>query len=235
MSSSGSLTGQETIQIGDAFSYVTNSPGWMGNCAKAGLFLLIPIAGILSLLSWERRIFEAYQRRDREIPAYTFDPGYGISVLVASLNIVPLIFVLYMVIAVIGAIVVFLGAGIESATNNSGAGGVIALVGMLGLYAALFVVIIFINLVMPELRRRGHKGEMGPLFSPGRSIAAVRSAPGQYGMLFLGTIIAGMAGGIGVIACYIGMLLTLPFSMAVSSVLYAQWDEVVRGRLGEGA
>lgn len=218
------------IQIGEAFSFVTNSPDWWKTCGKAGLFMLIPIAGAISLLGWERKVFEAYKRGDSSIPEYEFDVGYGVSTIVAALNVFPVVIIAVIIAAIIGGI----GGAVGGAIGGS-VGGILSLIAALVGGAIYLLTILFSTALAPELLRRGHKGEMGPLFSPGRSIAAVKSGPGIYFMLIVGTFVAGLAGGLGVIACYFGIFVTLPMSAAVRGALYAMWDNHVTSTLGPDA
>ncbi len=218
------------VEFGPALSGITSDPEWLKKYAMAGLFFLIPIAGPLAVLGWQRRIFEeARQGQTQMLPDLDFgnDISHGIPVLVAMLNLmVPmfvLIFGLMIVMAVFGAV----GAGIDSATDNSGVGSLFTTLGMLGSYAIMMLAIMLMNLAVPEIQRRGFNGEMTPLLSPMISVRAIMANPSAYLMVIIGLFIANMIGSIGVFACYVGMFLTLPMAMVMVTRLLAQWDAVV--------
>ena len=90
------------------------------------------------------------------------------------------------------------------------------------------VVIMGLQILIPEIQRRGYNGEMGPLFSPGASIRAVKSNPKAYFMTLIGLFVANFLGSLGAFACYIGMFLTLPFGHAMAAHILAQWDAIVQ-------
>ena len=85
-----------------------------------------------------------------------------------------------------------------------------------------------LQILIPEIQRRGYNGEMGPLFSPGASIRAVKSNPKAYFMTLIGLFVANFLGSLGAFACYIGMFLTLPFGHAMAAHILAQWDAIVQ-------
>ncbi|RME27186.1 MAG: DUF4013 domain-containing protein [Deltaproteobacteria bacterium] len=223
------------VDVGTALSGLTSDPDWLKKYALVGLFMLIPVVGPIAAMGWQRRVFEAARRGDTDtLPDLEFgeDIGRGVPVFVAMLNLALPIIVVGAIMAVLGIFVAILSGGIESATDNSGVGGLLGAVVMLGGYALMFVIIIAVSLFAPEIQRRGFRGEMAPLLSPGPSIAAIKNNLGAYGMVLVGLIVANFVSGLGAFACYVGVFFTMPIALVILARLIAQWDRVVEAQQG---
>ncbi len=218
------------VEFGSALSGITSDPQWLKKYGLAGVFMLIPVVGPIAVMGWQRRVFEAARQGDTEtLPDIDLgnDIGYGVPVFVAMLNLAVPMMVVAAVLVAVGILAALLGGGIESATDNSGVGGALSALVMLGGYAVMLVVIFAISLFVPEIQRRGFNGEMTPLLSPGQSIAAIKNNLGAYGMVLVGMLIANFISSIGAFACYVGIFFTMPIAMAILARLIAQWDAVV--------
>lgn len=225
------LTGSTPqVDIGLALKGLTADPQWFKKYAIAGLFLLVPIVGPIAWLGWLRRVYEAAREGDFEfLPEIEFseDLSLGIAPLVAMLNLMVPAMVMVFGVWIVAFGVLMVGSGVDQATDGSGVGGMIAGLTMLVLYGLMSVGILAINLLTPEIQRRGFNGEMTPLLSPGTSLRALVRSPGPYLMTLLGIFLANLIASVGVLACYIGMFLTMPMAMVVMARLLAQWDAVV--------
>jgi len=218
------------VDIGVVLKGLTSDPEWFKKYAMAGLVTLVPLVGMLVLVGWLRRVFEAARQGDYDtLPTLNFseDLSRGVAPFVAVLNLLLPFIVGLVGFGIVGAVVGVVGSAVDQGTNGSGAGGLLTMVMMLAMYAFLFVGIIAMNLAMPEFQRRGYKGEMTPIFSPGVSFRAVKRNLKPYVMVIVGLFVANLMSGIGVFACYIGMFLTMPMGMVVMARLLAQWDAVV--------
>ena len=228
------LTHQQTalsgtsIDIGAALEFAKSDPDWMKKCGMHGLVMLIPIAGFLALFGWGRKIFENAKNDERILPELDIggEISYGIPPLVAMLNPAAIILPLMIVIMGIG-----MAGGMISGVVGGDAGGIIGIVMMVitfGLYGVFMLLAFGLQLLTPEIQRRGYNGEMGPLFSPGSSLRAIKANPKAFVMTFIGLFVANFIGGLGVIACYVGMFLTVPFGHAMAAHILAQWDAIVQ-------
>lgn len=216
------------MDLGAAFRYPFADPGWLRKCAMAGWPILIPLVGIIPVLGWKRRVFEAVLRGEAELPEASLGEDFrlGVDPFITLLNPVPVLFVL--------AMVLFVPAGILSAVLGSIDGGnsPLALVGALFMMLAslVWVVVIFgVNIIMPELQRRGLGGERFPLMSPRASLGAVKANPKGYAFAFLGDFASGILGGLGIYACCVGFFVSFPLAHAISAHLLAQWQVSVDG------
>ena len=231
------LTHQQTalsgtdIDIGAALEFAKSDPDWVKKCGMHGLVMLIPVAGFLSLFGWSRKVYERARADERSLPELDIgtEVSHGIAPIVAMLNLAlvtfPLIFLMW------GALmVVSVGGGLVGSAGDTAAGiaSIVMLVLMLGLQVFFMVCMFAVGLLTPELQRRGYNGEMGPLFSPAASIAAIKGNPKAYLMTYIGLFVASFIGSVGMFACYVGALITLPFGYAMSAHILAQWDAIVQ-------
>ncbi|MCB9763537.1 MAG: DUF4013 domain-containing protein [Alphaproteobacteria bacterium] len=224
----GEVVGRDSVDIGEAIGFVFKDPDWTSKVLMVGLFSLIPIAGALAALGWQRRIFEAVRRGDPQpLPAIDFgdDLGRGVTPFVAVFTMA-----LVFMFVIIGAQILVIIPAVMGDAIGGAARDILGVVTMLfGLFALLLQLVgsIGINVVMPEIVRRGHRGESVPLLSPGQSIRAVRADPMSLLMVVVGWFVAGMIGGLGIWLCFVGMFLTMPVAFAVQAHLAAQWDQVL--------
>ena len=65
----------QPMDFGAVIQSPTRDPDWLRKCAIMGLFTLIPIAGGLNLLGWEKEIYR--QRRQNPSNMTLPEPGFG--------------------------------------------------------------------------------------------------------------------------------------------------------------
>ncbi|MFT4979409.1 MAG: hypothetical protein ACI8S6_005319 [Myxococcota bacterium] len=218
------------IDLAAAFEFARSDSDWVMKYVTHGAITLVPVAGALVYFGWGRRIYQRVRegRGHEGLPALDFggELSDGIAPFVALLNI----FAIVMPLMMVGWGALFaLGIG-ASILGDSGGGAVLGLVGMLGMlafYAMMFVVMIGVQVISPELTRRGYNGEMTPLLSFGRSIRAIRAQPKMYMMTFIGILLGNMIGSLGGLLCGVGVIFTAPFGHAMAAHVLAQWDSVV--------
>ena len=64
--------------------------------------------------------------------------------------------------------------------------------------------------------------QVGEAINPRKLLELVRAAPAAYLLTLLGIIIAGFVGGLGAIACGVGIIFTQAYAMAIQGHLYGQ-------------
>lgn len=209
-------------------------PGWLNKSLIMGLILLIPFAGISVIFGWAREIYDRRLRGEEGLPELHFGRqlSYGITPLLATLNIGLVLFAALLALgaagAAMGAVVQFLPSG----TLSQAAQGLFT-IAMFGSQFLAMALLFGLQFALPELMRRGFRGEAGPLFSPAASIAAIRAQPTGYITTFVGLIVAHLIGASGMFICYVGAVLTMPLGYAITADLLAQWDRLVRGGDGD--
>ncbi|MCB9777227.1 MAG: DUF4013 domain-containing protein [Alphaproteobacteria bacterium] len=221
-----------TVELGPALSGLTSDPQWLKKYGMAGLMLFIPLVGPLILLGWVRRVYEAAREDDIDtLPDVDFgaDLSHGVPPFAAMLNLMLPAMVMAMGVWFVATFVMIAASAASSSSSGdpNGALGLVMGLFMLGFYALLFAGILLMNVAVPEFQRRGFNGETLPLFSLGQSFRAVRAAPGAYLMVLVGLFVANAISSVGVFACYVGMVITVPMAMVVIARLLAQWDRVV--------
>jgi hypothetical protein len=65
-------------------------------------------------------------------------------------------------------------------------------------------------------------GQLGAAFRFNEVFGLVRAAPGAYFMVFLGSIVASIIAGLGLIACIIGVLFTAAYAYMINAHLWGQ-------------
>jgi hypothetical protein len=73
--------------------------------------------------------------------------------------------------------------------------------------------------------------ELGEAFKLGAIFGMVKDNLGTYGMVLLGGLVASLVASLGSIACLIGVLFTMVYSMAVNGHLWGQAYNVSAGGL----
>jgi hypothetical protein len=216
-----------SVDIGKAFTYMTSDPQWMNKVVIMGLVTLIPIAGYLVCFGWMREIFERVQEGRKELPALDFGTQLekGIAPFVAMLG--PM---LGMMFGMFGLQLLMLPFALlaEAAQGTAVQGVVGVVIGLLSLLITLVMMVgIFaISAAVPEVMRRGLRGEMMPILSPKASIAAIKNNASAYFMVLIGGFAFNMISQVGVFICFVGMFLTMPLAMVGLSHLLAQWDRI---------
>lgn len=222
-----SVPAATTVDIGQAFSYMTADPQWMNKVVIMGLVTLIPVAGYLVLFGWMREVFERAKEGRKELPALDFGTQLekGIAPFVAMLG--PM---LAMFVGIFGLQLLMIPFALlsEALRGTAVEGVAAALVGLLGILVTLVMMVAMfaISAVVPEVMRRGMRGEMMPVLSPKASLVAIKNNMSAYLMVLVGGFAFNMISQVGVMLCFVGMFLTMPLAAVGLSHLLAQWDRV---------
>jgi hypothetical protein len=195
-------------RLGRAFRYAFADPEWAGRYLIAGAILLIPVAGYLALLGWQRRVYEAVRRGERGLPApeLSRDINLGVPTFV---NVVVLggaaLLVMALVVIPLRALGVRAGAYFPEP-----------------IVGPLFVALVL--LVFPEILRRAlAAGDKAALLRPGLSLGVVRRQGRAYGVTVLGMVVAYLVAALGANVCCLGLVLTAPVGHVLAAHLVAEW------------
>jgi hypothetical protein len=210
------------MDFGLPFSFAFQDQNWFKKLAIAGLISLIPIIGWIYLLGWGLEITrQLIFREPVNIPENDFSKflGRGFKAFVISLvySIPSMIFQIPNSIVSVAA---------QNASNDDGSGalvgGMAAIAICSGLLAAIYGLLL--AFVMPAVYALFLKNneEIGAGFRFGEIFALIKKAPVAYLLAVVGGIIAGMISSLGVIACIIGLLITIPYSLLIMSHFYGQ-------------
>ncbi|MCC7130082.1 MAG: DUF4013 domain-containing protein [Anaerolineae bacterium] len=213
------------MEFGKAFSFVFEDQDWVKKIGIAGLLLIIPILGGLVVSGWALEVTRRVIHREAEVlPDWSKFGDY----LVKGLMLFVVGFVYALPIILLSACQ---QGGILFAQNN-GDDSLTGVIGVLSICISCVVILysIVLGFVIPAAYARlAVTGQIGSAFRFGEVIGLVRAAPSAYLIVFLGEIIAGFIGSLGLIVCVIGMFFTYAYAMAMMAHLWGQAYNVASG------
>ncbi len=217
------------MNFGQAFTYVFEDPDWAKKVLIPALIGIIPLVGQIFLLGWSLDITRrVMQQNPRPLPDLDFGRQLmdGLKAMVIGLVYAIPIIIIQVPISIVSA---------GLANNGSPDQNTVAtLFGIVSLCCGglIFIYSLLLAFYMPAAYANfiaNEKLSAGFRFS--EIIALLRAAPGAYLLVLLGLIVSGFIGGLGAIACFIGVFATLAYSMAVNGHLYGQaYNEATRNR-----
>jgi len=186
----------------------------------------IPFVGPFVLLGWQKRLMDQ-ALTNPEIPAIDFgrDLAEGLRVFVGLMITMAPMMAVMMAVQCAG----FLPALALGPIENDAARAAITMatsVLMLGGMGIFMLLMIGYQVLMPDLMRRIFRGELAPVLSLGRSVDAIKRQPTPYVVAFVGMMLGQIVGSLGVMLCFVGLLLTYPLSVLIVAHVLAQWDRI---------
>jgi uncharacterized protein DUF4013 len=206
--------------VGDAFSFQFRDPGWVGKVVVQALILIIPIVGLIALAGWMLITFDNLRAGRQELAPAGFHLSRGIGLFG--------VWFIYSLILSLPGLVLSWGTTMSSFSNLSNAtyanhpytfstinapGSFFSLVGNL-----------LLDFLLPSLIvMTYHYGFSGGMDVPRVWRLATSNVTNSIigGLLFF---VAGIIGGIGILACCIGVFFTAAYSASVM-VGVASWFE----------
>ena len=199
------------MDVGRAFSYVFEDERWLSKVAIGGLITLVPILNFASF-GYMLRVAENVARGSHHpLPEWN-ELGdhfmHGLYALVITLvYLIP-----YFVIAFGFSII--LGVAGAAGRDDSGQ----AAVGLFScLLVPVYLIIAFacVLFAYAAMARYVATHTLSEAFKFGEVFAMVRNHPGPWLLFLLVTLLAGIVGGLGLIACGIGVVFTAFYSYLV--------------------
>jgi hypothetical protein len=220
------IGGKDQLDLGLVIAAPTKDKDWFKKCLVIGLLVLIPIAGALNLSGWMRAYAE--KRIKGEDPDTLPDAnlsyiGGGWRLFLAFL---PLAGILFLVLIAGGTAVAVL-AMMSSKHGQAAEGPLIAII--IAMYGGVIVFAILMSVVQPAMMFL-HIVEDEPWASVQfkRTWEVMKAGGAQYLLLFLAALIGGMIAQLGVIACYVGIFVSLPFGQAVIGAAIAEYARLTK-------
>jgi len=212
------------MQFGRAFSFAFEDQEWLKKIGIAALVSLIPLVGQVFLIGWGFEVTRRVIARDpHPLPDWSDFGGH----LVRGLK-VALVYLVYSlpVLVLAGCLQVgMIGATtlIAGQDSNGDAASIAIIVVASALGCLMLIYSILMAFLLPAaLGKLAATGNLGDAFRLGEVFALVRAAPGPYVLAILGSILAGIIGGLGSIACGIGAIVTAAYSGVVVGHLTGQ-------------
>jgi hypothetical protein len=201
------------VELGRAFSFVTEDEEWISKIVIGGLIQIIPIIGQIALIGYTEETARNVMRGStRPLPGWQeFGKlltmgfaGFVISLVYAA-PIVLVVFLFGCIIAAIGA-----ASGDSEAGAGLAASFVVCLVPLLILLALALQ-----PLLMAGFARHVKSDSLGDAVRIGEVFGMVRANPKPWLILFLINLLCGMVASVGSIACGVGVLFTTVYAYAV--------------------
>jgi uncharacterized protein DUF4013 len=218
------------FNLNEAFAFVFRSPGWFGKVLIGALctltsFLLIPSWILYGYMIQTSR---AARSGERVLPAWdkvgaNLVDGllYNISLFLWSIPVALLIIVGIVISGCSNA-----GTG-EAATTSCSNGAGLALFGSLGVLLGVVLIVIH-----PAIYAQFVAGGFGASLNAGQVLARAGRRIGlTLGMLLVG-ILAAIVAMLGLIAIFIGLLLTIPYAYFVLGHAYGQYARLTDAPAG---
>lgn len=201
------------MEIGKAFSFVTEDEQWITKVLLGGLVALIPFVGAFVIYGYTFRIAQNVARGNpRPLPAWDeFGDMLARGFFAWVIQIVYLlpVMLIYFLIAVLTA-----GAAALT-TEADGSGGAGVLIGLC-LFPLVFIAAILCGMAaLAAVMRFLATDSFGEAFKFGEVIASLRANISAFLMILVVGILAGIVGSLGIIACGVGVLFTVFYSQCV--------------------
>lgn len=210
------------MEFGRAFSYIMEDPNWLKKVGIAGLVMLIPLIGTITVLGWSLEITRRVINNDPQpLPDWSDFGGFlskGFQAFVIGFAYaLPII-----IISACGNGITAIAANVNS---DSAAQVVTGLVSVVSICAGCFTFLyeLALSVVLPAaFGNFVASGQLGAGFRFNEVFGLVRAAPGPYLLVLVGSLVVGLLIPFGLIACIIGVIFTAAFGYAVMGNLYGQ-------------
>ena len=206
--------------VGDAFSFQFKDPGWVGKIVVQALILIIPIIGLIALAGWMLMTFDNLRAGRQELAPAGFHLSRGIGLFGA--------WFLYSLVLSLPGLVLSWGSSMSTFSNLSNSTYTshpytFSAVNTSGSFLSLVGDLVLDFLLPSLIVMTYHYGFSGGMDVPRVWRLATSNVTNSVigGLLFF---VAGLIGGLGIIACCIGVFFTAAYAASVM-VGVASWFE----------
>jgi hypothetical protein len=206
------------MQIGKAFSYPFEDPDWMKKIGIAAAIMLIPLVGAIVVSGWGVEVAHRVIRKEEHpLPEWNDFGGY----LVKGLKVIVISFIYLLPIILVSICPSLL----VNYANNQSEDIITAVATVISVCFSCLIIIygVLAGLVLPAaMGKFAATGELKAAFRFGEVIRMVRAKPMVFVMALLGGFVSSLIASAGTILCFIGVLATVPYSMAINGHLWGQ-------------
>lgn len=206
------------MEFGKAFTFAFEDKEWVKKLGIAGLLLIVPIIGWLAVAGWGIELTKrVIAREPQPLPEWSNFGDY----LMKGLMVWVVGFVYSLPIILISGC----QQGVILALQNQNDDTIATAVSVLSVCFSCVTLVygIFLGFVLPAAYGKyAATGQLGSAFRFGEVFGLVRAAPSAYLIVLLGSIVAGIVGGLGIILCVIGMFFTYAYAMVIQAHLWGQ-------------
>ncbi len=208
-----------SIDAGKAFGMPTKDDSWITKVLVTGLIALIPILGTFYVYGFMAGTARNTMQGNPN-PMPSFD-NFG-DILKDGFFIFVVQLVYLLPIIVIQLVFTVLAAVLGGAGGDAG-GALAAIVSIVGALVVLVGALFLLLLAYEGMLRYIRSNSLGDALNFGAAWATVSKNIGAYVMLVVWSIICGLVAGLGVLACGVGTVFTVPYAQAVFGNMLGQF------------
>ena len=208
-------------RVTDAFAWPVRDPEWPVKILVTGLLLLIPIAGAINGLGWMLATLDRLRAgEERLAPANLGYLGRGVQLFAAQL--------VYSLAVAVVALVVYLPAVLIAVSQGQGSGSTALILVSLLLNLLAFGVTTVGSLALtfatPAIVLATDRGGIRGGLAVREIVRRSRVNPTNTLIAGLMLIAAGLISSLGLIVCFIGVLFTTAYALAVQAWVYRSFE-----------
>jgi MFS family permease len=208
-------------RIGDAFVWPFRDPSWVEKVVIMGLILLIPIVGGINGMGWMLASLARLREGKEELPPANFD------YLWKGFQLFVVLLVYQLALLALGA-VFFVPAVILLSTQGGSSGNtLLALIGVLLMLIAFGITVIGFLVsyaVLPAVVLATDLGGIADGFDVPSIVRRLRDRPTNALIAGLMLLAAGFIGSLGINACLVGIVFTIPYSLAMEAWIVRSYE-----------
>jgi hypothetical protein len=222
------------MEIGKAFGYVFEDENWPKKVLMGGVFTLLSLllVGIPFVLGYVvQTVRNVIEGQPRPLPEWDnlgekFMSGLMLLIIIIIYQIPS---ILFSCISQAGPMLVSSQGGQGSDTTMASIGSALSMCGgclnfIWGIVVAIILPVVFIKFALT--------GQLGSAFSFSEFLPFIQADLGKYILTVVMTLVAGIVGGLGLIACVIGVFFTYFYAQLVIASLYGQLYRAVTAKGG---
>ena len=208
-------------RVTDAFAWPVRDPEWPAKILVIGLLLLIPIAGAINGLGWMLATLDRLRAgEERLAPAGLGYIGRGVQLFAAQL--------VYTLGVALVALLIYLPAVLIAVSQGRGSGStgliLVSLVLNLLAFGVTTVGSLALTFATPPIVLATDRGGITGGLAVREIARSSRANPTNTLIAGLMLIAAGFISSLGVIACFIGVLFTTAYALAVQAWVYRSFE-----------
>jgi hypothetical protein len=206
------------MNLGKAFVFAFEDKDWLKKLGIAGLVMLIPLIGQITVLGWAIEVTRRVINHESEtLPDWSAFGDYLVKGL--KLFVIGLVYALPIILlSICGNLPTMFLQDNNDQTMVTLISTVSICVGCIsaiyGLAMAFIVPAAYAKFAVTD--------ELGAAFRFSEVFGLVRAAPAAYLLALLGTIVAGVVASLGLILCFIGVIFTMAWAYTIQAHLWGQ-------------
>ncbi len=207
------------MDFGRAFRFITEDPDWLKKLAITGLIAFIPVIGAIALLGWMLEITRRVITDDSQ-PL----PGWEnfSSLLTNGLKAYVVTFAYALPIFLLSVCAQLTIPLMTTAGDQEQIGLIISLFAFCLSCMVILFSLVLAFIIPAAFASLAASGEIKDAFNFNHVFALIRSAMGAYLLTIVGGMAAGFISSAGAFLCFVGIIITAPFGLAVQGHLYGQ-------------